>query len=158
MKPKTRARLERSARHLLSLNNICVINLNEPYYLQTTFNHKTARQVNVCRETSKAISKTPHKWTLYLAVFCQSDSETYTKAIEVTPQGIYKAEHLTDVIEQFHTSLVKGQNPSHIQSSGWIAFPYPMELDEEEADRLFESAKLISKHFENIRPPEAHTI
>lgn len=80
-----------------------------------------------------------------------------TKAIEVAPKGIYKTEHLTGVIEQYHVSLVKGQNPNHIQSSGWIAFPYPMELEEEEADRLFESAKLISQRFENIRPPEAHT-
>ena len=47
-----------------------------------------------------------------------------TKAIEVAPKGIYKTEHLTGVIEQYHVSLVKGQNPNHIQSSVSMAINF----------------------------------
>ena len=45
-------------------------------------------------------------------MFCRKpDGEQYTKAVEVETGGIYRAEHLTDMIREHHTSLVNAQNP-----------------------------------------------
>lgn len=154
MKPTTRARLERAARSVLKVNRVCIVNLNEPYHMQTTMHHVSGKLIHATSRIAAALCDIPHRWTLYLAVFCDSGRERYTKAVELSPQGIYRSERLTGVIREHHTALVKAQNPRHVVSSGWIAFPYPIEFSEEQADRLFDAAIEISKEYENVRTPE----
>lgn len=153
MKPATRARLERAARSVLKVNKVCIVNLNEPYHLQTTMHHG-GKLIYATPRIASALCDVPHRWTLYLAVFCDSGRERYTKAVELSPQGIYRSEHLTDVIREHHTALVEAQNPRHVVSSGWIAFPYQIEFGEQQADRLFDAAIEISKRHENVKKPD----
>lgn len=153
MKPATRARLQNAARSVLKLNKVCIVNLNEPYRLQTTLHHANCKLIHATPRIASALCDVPHRWTLYLAAFCDSGRERYTKAVELSPQGIYRSEHLTDVIREHHTALVEAQNPNHIVSSGWIAFPYQIEFSEEQADRLFDAATEISKEYENVKKP-----
>jgi len=94
-----------------------------------------------------------------MAAFCRKpDGEQYTKAVEVETDGIYRAEHLTDMIREHHTALVNAQNPQHLYSSGWIAFPYPIEYSEKDADALFSAAIEVSKEYVNVKKPEPHAI
>lgn len=158
MKPTTRARLERAARSVLKVNKVCIVNLNEPYHMQTTM-HYGGKLIHATPLIAAALCDVPHRWTLYLAVFCRrQDGEEYTKAIELVTNGIYRAEHLTDVIRDHHAPLVKAQNPGHVVSSGWIAFPYPIEFEEKQADRLFDAAIEVSKRYENVKKPEEGVI
>lgn len=159
MKPQTRARIERAARSVLKLNKVCIVNLNEPHHLQTTFHHANCKLIMATKRISQALIDVPHRWTLYLAVFCRrQDGEQYTKAIELETNGIYRAAQLTEVIKEHHTQLVKAQNPGHVVSSGWIAFPYPIEFSEEQADKLFSAAIEVSKEHENVKRPEAYSV
>ena len=153
-----RARIERASRSVLATNKVCIVNLNEPYFFQTTFHHGNRKMIKAGARIAQALCDIPHEWTIYMAVFCDSGREKYTKAIEVSPKGIYKAEHLTDMIREYHTGLVAEQNPNHVKSSGWIAFPYPIQFREEDADALFESAIEMSRVYENEKKPEAFTI
>lgn len=157
MKPATRARLQNAARSVLKLNKVCIVNLNEPYHMQTTM-HYGGKLIHATPRIASALCDVPHRWTLYLAVFCDSGRERYTKAVELSPQGIYRSERLTDVIREHHTALVKEQNPNHVVSSGWIAFPYQIEFSEEQADRLFDAAIEVSKRYENVKRPESFTV
>lgn len=141
MKPQTRARLANAARSVLRMNKVCIVNLNEPYSFQTTFHHGSGKLIMATPRITAALMDVPHRWTLYLAVFCErQDGEEYTKAIELETGGIYRAEQLTELIEAHHVPLVDAQNPAHVKSSGWIAFPYPIEFGEKQADKLFASA------------------
>lgn len=159
MKPQTKARIERAARSVLKMNRVCIVNLNEPYYLQTTFHHANCKLILASNQIAKALIDVAHHWTLYLAVFCEDQlGRKYTKAIELETNGIYKADHLTEVIKKHHTRLVKDQNPTHVKSSGWIAFPYSIEFSEQQADKLFDAANEVSKEYENVKKPEAYTV
>lgn len=159
MKPQTRARIERDDRLMLKYNRMCIVNLNEPYSLQTTFHHGNCKLILASNRITKALNDIPHRWTLYLAVFCErQDGEQYTKAIELETVGIYRAAQLTDVIQEHHVQLVNAQNPGHVVSSGWIAFPYPIEYSEKDADALFSAAIEVSKEYVNVKPPEPHAI
>lgn len=157
MKPTTRARLERAARSALKMNKVCIVNLNEPHSFQTTM-HASGKLIYATPRIASALCDVPHHWTLYLAVFCDSGRERYTRAVELSPQGIYRSEHLTDVIREHHVALVEAQNQNHVVSSGWIAFPYQTEFSEEQADRLFDAAVEISKEYENVKKPEEGVI
>lgn len=157
MKPATRARLERATRSVLKVNKVCIVNMNEPYHMQTTMHHG-GKLIHATPRIAKALCDVPHRWTLYLAVFCDSGRERYTKAVELSPQGIYRSERLTDVMREHHTALVREQNPNHVVSSGWIAFPYQIEFSEEQADRLFDAAIELSERYENVKKPEEGVI
>lgn len=153
MKPQTKARLANAARSAMKLNKVCIVNLNEPYSFQTTFHHGNGKLIMATPLISEALIDIPHKWTLYLAVFCQrQDGERYTKAIELETGGIHRAAQLADVIKDHHVPLVRAQNAAHVKSSGWIAFPYPIELSEKQADMLFESAIEASKRYGSTKP------
>lgn len=152
MKPQTRARLANAARSVLRLHKVCIVNLNEPYHLQTTFHHGNCKLIMASPRIAKALCDVPHRWTLYLAVFCQrQDGEQYTKAVELETGGIYRAAQLTDVIQEHHVQLVNAQNPGHVVSSGWIAFPYPIEFGEDQADAMFSAAIEVSKEYVNVK-------
>lgn len=154
MKPATRRRIDRVSRSILRVNKVCIVNLNDPYDLQTIM-HYGGKLIHATPPIASALCDVAHRWTLYLAVFCDSGRERYTKAVELEPQGIYRADRLTDVIREHHTALVEAQNSSHVVSSGWIAFPYRIEFSEEQADRLFDAAIEVSREYQNATPMES---
>ena len=63
----------------------------------------------------------------------------YTKSVEIAPQGVYLAEHLTDAIETTYKTLLAECNPNHVVASGWIAIPAEVSLDEAYAARIFDA-------------------
>ena len=51
----------------------------------------------------------------------------------------YKAEHLTDVIEQTYRAQLATCNPQHLVASGWIAIPDDVSMTEQQAAAVFEA-------------------
>lgn len=100
-------------------------------------NWKNLKQICV-RQVVDAVCDIPHRWTICLSVMCRTEfNERYHKSIEVAPQGNYRAEHLTDVIEATYTDLRATANPNHLVASCWIAIPTDTTLDEAEAAKIF---------------------
>ncbi|UQB79155.1 hypothetical protein KI429_05690 [Pseudomonas shirazica] len=131
-----RARLERTCRALVSANHAAVVNI-DPSGQQVLINWKNLKQICV-RQVVDAVCDIPHRWTIYLSVLCRTElGERYHKSIEVAPQGNYRAEHLTDVIEATYTDLRATANPNHLVAAGWIAIPTDTTLDEAEAAKIF---------------------
>ncbi|WP_372340354.1 hypothetical protein [Pseudomonas putida] len=60
-----------------------------------------------------------------------------TTSRSVAPQGNYRAEHLTDVIEATYTDLRATANPNHLVAAGWTAIPTDTTLDDAEAAQAF---------------------
>lgn len=158
-KARYQARIANASRSVLAVNKLCIVNLNEPYFFQTTFHHGNYRMIRASERIASALCDIPHRWTIYLAAFCEypDTGKEYIKSVELATQGLYKAESLTSVIREHHTELVKNQNPNHLKSSGWIAFPYPIEYSEKQASDLFESAIKVSADYQNVKPPEDYT-
>ncbi|TXI02834.1 MAG: hypothetical protein E6Q70_17260 [Pseudomonas monteilii] len=131
-----RARLERTCRALVSANHAAVVNI-DPSGQQVLINWKNLKQIRV-RQVVDAVCDIPHRWTIYLSVLCRTEfGERYNKSIEVAPQGNYRAEHLTDVIEATYTELRATANPNHLVAAGWIAIPTNTTLDEAKAAQIF---------------------
>jgi hypothetical protein len=130
-----RARLERTCRALVSANHAAVVNI-DPSGQQVLINWKNLKQI--CVRQVDAVCDIPHRWTIYLSVLCQTEfGERHHKSIEVAPQGNYRAEHLTDVIETTYMDLRAAANPNHLVAAGWIAIPTDTTLDEAEAAKIF---------------------
>lgn len=131
-----RSRLERTSRALVSANHAAVVNI-DPSGQQVLVNWKNLKQIRI-RQVVDAVCDIPHRWTIYLSVLCRTEfGERYHKSIEVAPQGNYRAEHLTDVIEATYTDLRATANPNHLVAAGWIAIPTDTTLDEAEAAKIF---------------------
>jgi len=64
----------------------------------------------------------------------------YIKSVEISPEGIYKVERLTDAIEHYYLELRNSANPNHLVASGWIAIPDEVSMDEAQAAKLFYAA------------------
>ncbi|MFK0309699.1 hypothetical protein ACIQUF_00500 [Pseudomonas sp. NPDC090233] len=131
-----RARLERTCRALVVANHAAVVNI-DPSGQQVLVNWHNLKQIRV-RQVVDAVCDLSHRWTIYLSVMCQKpNGEQYCKSIEVAPQGNYKAEHITDVIETTYRDLRAQANPGHLIASGWIAIPTDTTLDEVQAAKVF---------------------
>ncbi|WP_449432315.1 hypothetical protein [Pseudomonas putida] len=131
-----RARLERTCRALVTTNHAAVVNI-DPSGQQVLVNWKNLKQICV-RQVVDAVCDLPHRWTIYLSVMCQKpNGEQYCKSVEVAPQGNYKAEHITDVIEKTYLDLRAQANPNHMVAAGWIAIPTNTTLDEAQAAKVF---------------------
>lgn len=92
------------------------------------------------RRIADAVCDYAHHWTIYLAGLCiDQNGQRYYKAQEIAPQGIYKAEHLTDVIEQTYRAQLATCNPQHLVASGWIAIPDDVSMTEQQAAAVFEA-------------------
>ncbi|MFV3402835.1 hypothetical protein ACNFIC_02620 [Pseudomonas sp. NY15463] len=131
-----RARLERTCRALVTANRAAVVNI-DPSGQQVLINWSNLKQIRV-RQIVDAICDIPHRWTIYLSVLCRTElGERYHKSVEVAPQGIYRAEHLTDVIEAMYSDLRAKSNPNHLVASGWIAIPTDTTIDEAQAAKVF---------------------
>lgn len=126
----------RFTRALLGSNNVAIVRVGSE---QMVMNWRNLKQISVGHLLQRGINELPHHWTIYLAVFCRSQTgERYIKPVEIAPAGQYKAEHLTAVLQDQITQLRGTCNPAHVLMTGWIATPYPRSLTEEEADRVFD--------------------
>ena len=128
-------------RALLSLHNVAVVNI-DPEGRQGLINWKTCQNVPTGRDVAEAVCEIAHRWVVYLGAFCVDQrGERYIKAEEIAPDGIYKSDHLTDVLEHCYRKLLDGCNPKHLIGSGWIAIPVSRgrSLDEAQADKVVEA-------------------
>lgn len=133
-----RVRLERASRASVRTNHAAVINI-DPAGNQVLVNWKTGRQIR-SRPMVDAVCDFAHPWCIYISALCIDDfDQRYIKSIEVAPQGVYLAAHLTDVIEAWYRDHLSGCNPKHMVSSAWIAIPNSVTLDEAQAARLFDA-------------------
>lgn len=133
-----RVRVERSCRALLNSNHVAVVNI-DPSGHQGLINWVNCKSITG-RRVVDAICDIPHRWTVYLSALCtERPGSRYTKSVEIAPQGVYLAEHLTDVIEATYKALLAECNPNHVVASGWIAIPAEVSLDEAQAARIFDA-------------------
>jgi len=135
-----RARIERASRALLRSSHIAVLNV-DPGGRQGMINWKQAKRIPPGRDLANALCDIPHRWSIYIAALCRDQTgQRYMKSVEVAPQGIYLAAHLTDVIEAYYSEIRRDCNPAHLVGSGWIAIPAEVTLGEAQAFRIFDTA------------------
>ncbi|MGY8830073.1 MAG: hypothetical protein ACKVIS_11070 [Pseudomonadales bacterium] len=137
----TRVRLERTMRSLLRSNHVAVVDVDIPEVteLQVMVNWRNCRQI-VSRHIVDAICDIPHQWTIYIsAMHVGQDGTQYLKSVEATPQGIYLAARLKEVVEAEYRNLLKDCNTQHVIGCAWIAIPDQVELDEAHASRIFDA-------------------
>ena len=131
-------RVERSCRALLNSNHVAVVNI-DPSGHQGLINWVNCKSITG-RRVVDAICDIPHRWTVYLSALCtERPGSRYPKSVEIAPQGVYLAEHLTDVIEATYKALLAECNPNHVVASGWIAIPAVVSLDEAQAAHIFDA-------------------
>ncbi|HCI4017234.1 hypothetical protein [Pseudomonas aeruginosa] len=134
-----RARMERSCRALLATNHVAVVNI-DPSGRQSMVNWKNCKNIPPGQRIADAVCDIAYSWTIYLSAFCiDQRGQRYYKSVEIAPQGLYRAEHLTDPIETHYKALVGECNPNHLIGSGWIAIPSAVSLDEDQAARVFDA-------------------
>lgn len=132
-----RARLERCSRAVLAQHRVCVVNL-DPSHRQGLVDWLTTKNIKHGRQVADAICDIAHPWVIYIGAFCiDQNGRRYIKAAEIAPQGIYRSDSLSGVIEEHYRALLDTCNPAHLIGSGWIANPSGVSLDEEQADRIF---------------------
>ena len=133
------ARAERSCRALLRTNHVAVVNI-DPSGTQIMANWKSCRQIRSLA-IANALFDFAYHWTIYLSVMCRDErGGEYVKSVEISPEGIYKVDRLTDAIEHYYMELRNSSNPNHLVASGWIAIPAEITLDEAQAAKLFYAA------------------
>lgn len=133
------ARLQRFTRALLRQHSIVVVGVQHSGK-QGLLNWKNCKSIAAGKLLASGICDIAHHWTIYLAVFCQSQSgERYIKATEIIPNGAYRSEQLSSVMEAHHEELAAGCNPAHVIGKGWIASPVGESLTEEQAARVFDA-------------------
>jgi hypothetical protein len=130
------ARAERKCRALLRTNHVAVVNI-DPSGTQVMMNWKSCSQIRTLG-IANAIFDFGYHWTIYIAGMCRDDrGAEYIKPVEISPEGVYKVERLTDVIEHYYLELRNSCNPNHLVASGWIAIPDEVSLKEAHAARIF---------------------
>ncbi|WP_043309532.1 hypothetical protein [Pseudomonas sp. ML96] len=133
-----RARLERSCRALVRTNHAAVINI-DPAGGQHLVNWKTGRLIK-SRPMVDAVCDFAHHWCIYIsALRIDQFGKRYIKSVEAAPQGVYLAAQLTDVIETCYRDHLAGCNKQHVVSSGWIAIPNDVTLDEAQAALIYDA-------------------
>ncbi|SEL88234.1 hypothetical protein, partial [Pseudomonas agarici] len=90
-------RAERSCRALLRTNHVAVVNI-DPSGTQIMANWKSCKQIRSLA-VANAIFDFSYHWTIYIAAMCRDErGAEYIKSVEISPEGIYKVERLTDAI------------------------------------------------------------
>lgn len=138
------ARLQRNSRAILRLHGAAVFQI-DPENIQGLISLKTGRLIPPGQTMADAMCDVPHAWTIYFGAFCTYEFGHYLKSEEVALQGIYRAEHLADVIEDRYRALIDSCNPNHMVGSGWIANPCGISMDEAQAARMFEAVGAWTK-------------
>jgi hypothetical protein len=137
-------RAERSCRALLRTNHVAVVNI-DPSGTQIMANWKSCRQIRSLA-IANALFDFSYHWTIYLSAMCRDERGVeYVKSVEISPEGIYKVERLTDAIEHYYLELRNSCNPNHLVASGWIAIPAEISLTEEQAARVFDAVGVWSQ-------------
>lgn len=137
-KHNLRARMERACRSLLKTNCACVANV-EPRNQQVMLHWKSCQQIRSV-EVANALCDIPHRWTIYISVFCErQDGELYSKSIQFTTEHMHLVASLDSTIEEHHAKLCAGANPLHIIGSGWLALPDAIDLTEDQANKVFKA-------------------
>lgn len=140
-----RARMERSLRAVLATNHVSVICL-ENKDRQGLINWKTCQSIAPSQQVADAVCEIAHRWTIYIGVMCEAPSgEQYMRSEEFAPQGNYLSKHLSELIESAHDEVLAQANPNHVVSSGWLAVPYAVTIEESQAAKLFETVGGWSK-------------
>ena len=134
-----KARVERFSRAVLRQHRVAVVNI-DPSGWQGLVDYGTCKNVKHGRLVADAVCDIAHSWVIYFGAFCRDQfGRQYIKASEVAPQGIYRSESLTGVIEEHCRALRDSCNPAHMVGSGWIANPSGVSLGEEQAAQIFEA-------------------
>ncbi|MCU0121807.1 hypothetical protein N8H74_26405 [Pseudomonas sp. B2M1-30] len=130
---------ERSCRALLSTNHVAVVNI-DPSGSQIMVNWKNCKQIRSLA-IANALFDFSYHWTIYIAAMCRDErGGEYIKSVEISPEGMYKVERLTDAIEHYYLELRNSANPNHMVASGWITVPADITLNESAAAKLFNAA------------------
>lgn len=131
-----KARMDRASRALLKTNHAAVVNVESPDR-QIMLNWKNLKQI-VTRPVANALCDIPHRWTIYMSVFCQQpDGSQYSKSTEFSPVGVHLVANLEQLIISKHGELVASSNQKHVIGSGWIAIPDEVSLTEAQANAVF---------------------
>lgn len=132
-------RAQRNCRALLSTNHVAVVNI-DPSGLQIMANWKSHKQIRSLA-IANALFDFAYRWTIYISAMCRDErGGEYVKSVEISPEGFYKVERLTDAIEHYYLELRGSCNKNHLVASGWIAIPAEVSLDEAQAAKLFYAA------------------
>lgn len=132
-----RHRVERSLRSLLKSNHVAVVCI-ETTDRQGLINWRSAKSIAPSQAIADAVCEIAHRWTILVGVMCQApDGSQYLRCEEARPQGVYKSEHLSDVIAKVHDDFLAGANPNQVVNSGWLAVPDDVEITEEQAAKVF---------------------
>lgn len=134
-----RRRLERNLRAILSSNHVAVVNI-DPSGRQGLINCKNAKSIPPGQAIADAVCDIAHHWVIYFSALCiDQTGQRYIKSSEVEPQGVYRADQITEVIETYYRQLVNECNQQHLVGSGWIANPCGMSLDEAQAANIYDA-------------------
>lgn len=105
---------------------------------QGLINWKNCKSIKPSPTIANAVCDIAHRWTILVGVMCEApDGSQYLRSEEASPQGMYLAAHLSDVIAKVHDDFLATANPRQVVSSGWLAIPYDVELSEARAAKVF---------------------
>lgn len=131
-----KARMDRSCRALLRTNHAAVVNV-EPPDRQIMINWKNCKQI-LSLPVANALCDIAHRWTVYIAVFCQESSGSqYSKATEFTTAGQHLVANLEALMVEKHAEVCASANQKHVIGSGWLAVPDEISLTEAQANAVF---------------------
>lgn len=132
-----RVQVERALRSLIRSNHLAVVCI-ETTERQGLINWKNCKSIGSSQILADAVCDIAHSWTIIVGVMCQApDGSQYLRSEEASPQGVYLAAHLSDVIARVHDDFLATANPNQVVSSGWLAVPYNAEVTEAQAAKVF---------------------
>lgn len=132
-----RAKVERALRSMIRSNHLAVVCI-ESTERQGLINWKNCKSIAPSQAIADAVCDIAHRWTILVGVMCQApDGVQYLRCEEASPQGVYLAAHLSDVIAKVHDDFLAMANPNQVVSSGWLAVPDQVEVSEAQAAKVF---------------------
>lgn len=132
-----RVQLERALRSVLRRESIAVV-CTDSMDQQGMINWKNCKRVPGSQLIADAVCDIAHRWTILVGVMCLApDGSEYLRSEEASPQGVYLAAHLSEVIAKVHDDFRATANPNQVVSSGWMAIPYQAEVTEAQAAKVF---------------------
>jgi hypothetical protein len=132
-----RTQVNRSLCAILRLESVAVVCV-ETTERQGLINWKNCKSIKPSPTIANAVCDIAHRWTILVGVMCEApDGSQYLRSEEASPQGMYLAAHLSDVIAKVHDDFRATANPNHVVSSGWLAIPYEAEVTEAQAAKVF---------------------
>jgi len=132
-----KVQVERALRALLRSNHVAVVCI-ETTERQGLISWKNCKSIGPSQAIADAVCDIAHRWTIVVGVMCQApDGSQYLRSEEASPQGVYLASQLSDVIAKVHDDFLATANPNQVVSSGWLAVPDQIEITEAQAAKVF---------------------